>query len=421
MPAAAVPLVFLHVRYQASVEVGPATAYGSDVAIILTLVAGAISAVLFGWRHLLRARLLWLSASALIGLFVVSCFWSPAEETTTHLVTAAKYAEYALIAPALVLLFRRRDDLIRFLWVYVVWCAAAGLWGLLQFLGLVNEFEGRRPGQREVSFLGHDDFGAFAASAFVVGAAALVLGERRRLAIAALAAGSLGIVLDASIAAYGGAVVAAAAAAVVGWRGGTLTLRRATALAGMLVVIGAGVNTLRGSDVTSYLSFLGIHRSPETTGVQTGSQRAVLFYIGLRIWKDHPWLGVGFERSGNRYQPYLADAKRRYPDEPLQTFPSEAHRWGTQNFWLQLAADVGIVGLALGLATFGAGLAAARAALSTDTFLALIAGGWVLVAAATWNAIGIVSGIPLEAITWIALGLAACAQCSVMSAKDSLR
>ena len=92
VPAAAVPLVFLHVRYQASVEIGPATVYGSDVAIILTLVAGAIAAVLFGWRHLLRARLLWLIASALIGLFVVSCFWSPAEETTLQRLRRSRWS-----------------------------------------------------------------------------------------------------------------------------------------------------------------------------------------------------------------------------------------------------------------------------------------------------------------------------------------
>jgi hypothetical protein len=39
--------------------------------------------------------------------------------------------------------------------------------------------------------------------------------------------------------------------------------------------------------------------------------------------------------------------------------------------------------------------------------LALVATGWILVAAATWNAVGIIAGLPLDALTWLAFGLAA--------------
>ena len=38
-------------------------------------------------------------------------------------------------------------------------------------------------------------------------------------------------------------------------------------------------------------------------------------------------------------------------------------------------------------------------------FVALVAAGWVLVAAGTWNAIGIIAGIPLDAVTWLGIGL----------------
>jgi O-antigen ligase len=129
----------------------------------------------------------------------------------------------------------------------------------------------------------------------------------------------------------------------------------------------------------------------------------MLGYIGIRLWRDHPLLGVGFERSGHRYGPYLDDARRRFPDQPPLAFPSPRHEWGVQNLWIQSAADMGLVGLALAIGTVLAGLAlAVRASGRT----ALVAGGWILVAVGTWNGVGIVAGIPLQALTWMALGLA---------------
>ncbi len=412
VPAAAIPLVFLHVMYQAHATVGPANVYGSDVAILLIVLAAIAAGLLFGWERALQPRLVWLTGGGLVVLFAVTCFYRPLEDTTGHLVTAAKYAEYALLAPAAVLLFRRRIDLARFLGVFVAWSLAASGWGLLQFLGLVNEFDGKRPGQREVSFLGHNDFGAFTGATLMIGFAAFALRERPRLAAVAIGAGALGVVLDASISVYSGVLLATLAVGVVARRSGTLDVRRIFAMAAILVVVGAGVDVLRGSDVGNYLSFLGIHTAATpSSDVQTGSQRVLLLYIGLRIWEDHPWLGVGFDRSANRYQPYLAAAKRRYPDNPPQAFPSPAHRWGIQNFWLQLLADTGIPGFVLGVGTFLAGLLAAFRSLRVNRFAALVAASWLLVAAGTWNAIGIVAGIPLDAITWLGLGLAVAAQC----------
>jgi hypothetical protein len=220
------------------------------------------------------------------------------------------------------------------------------------------------------------------------------------------------VILDASIFAYLGVVLAALAAVWLGRRSGTLTVRRVVAIASILVVVGAGVSVLRGSDLTDYLSFLGVRHPVETssTDVQSGSQRTMLAYIGLRIWVDHPVLGVGFDRSANRYQPYLAAAKRRFPDLSAQSYPSESNRWGVQNFWIQLLADVGLVGFALGVATFLSGLWVGLRTPAATRFFGLVGAGWILVAAGTWNAVGIVAGIPLEAVTWLGLGIAVAAQ-----------
>jgi O-antigen ligase len=307
-----------------------------------------------------------------------------------------------------VLLMRRRVDLDRFLLAFVGWSVAASAWGVLQFLGLVNEFFGKRPGQREVSFLGIHDFAGFSAAALAIGFAGIALAQRRRLTAVAVVAGTVGSILPASVFAYSGIVLAAILAAAIGRRAGTLSLRRGLAIAGILVVVGAGAFALRVSDVTDFLSFLG---KPTTStpadAIQTGSQRVLLAYIGLRIWRDHPLLGVGFGRSTTGYGPYLADARRRYPDEAPSSFPSPRHAWGVQDFWLQALADVGVVGLVLALATFGVGLVLALRSTGAVGLAALVAACWILVAAATWNGLGIVAGNPLQALTWLALGLAA--------------
>jgi hypothetical protein len=118
---------------------------------------------------------------------------------------------------------------------------------------------------------------------------------------------------------------------------------------------------------------------------------------------------VGFERSFDRYEPYLAAAMREFPDQPPQAYPTPTHPWGVQNFWVQLLADTGIVGLALGVGVFIAGLVTALRAPPRYVFVGLVAAGWILVAAGTWNAVGIVAGVPLQAVTWLGFGLAAVA------------
>ena len=350
-----------------------------------------------------------MAAAALLPLFVVSCFWRPVELPTKHLVTLAKDAEYALLAPSVVLLFRRSVDVERFFAVFIAWSAAAAGWGLLQFVGLVDEYQGKRPGQREVSFIGHEDLGSFTGAALVLGFVAIALGERRRLTPLAIVAGGLGVIVDASVFAFLGTVLAALAVLWVGRRLGTITLVRTAALGAILLVVGSGVLVLRGSDVSSYLSFLGVTPAKivvSDSDVQSGSQRATLLWIGWRIFEAHPVLGVGFDRSANRYQPYLAAARRKFPNQPEIAYPSPRHQWGVQNLWVQLLADTGIVGLALALTTYGTALVTAFRAARRRVSLGLVAAGWILVATGTSNAIGIIAGIPLDAVTWLGFGFA---------------
>ena len=408
VPAAAIPLLFLHREYQAQTSLGPLDVFGSDVAVVAVVAAALVAGAWWGFAPLRRTAALWTVAGALLTLIVVSCFWRPFDHTQKNLITAAKLVEYALLAPSLVLLLRRRVDVDRFLLVFVGWSAAASTWGLLQFLGLVNEFEGKRPGQREVSFLGIHDFAGFSAAALSIGFAAIVLAEDRRLTKVAAAAGAVGSILAASVFALGGIVVAAALAAIVGLRAGTLTARRAAAIGAITLVVGAGVFALRVGDTTNFFSFLGHAGAPSSSvDVQTGSQRVMLAYIGARIWLDHPVLGAGFERSTDQYGPYLAAAKRRFPGQPAQAYPSPAHPYGVQNFWIQALADLGVVGFALAVATFLVGVRVALRAPARVKLLGLVAAGFIITAAGTWNGLGMIAGIPLDAVTWFGLGLAA--------------
>ena len=88
--------------------------------------------------------------------------------------------------------------------------------------------------------------------------------------------------------------------------------------------------------------------SDASGNIQTYSQRTVLAYIGLEIFLAHPLTGVGWQASELpvNFEPHLDAARRRFPDVAEQALPSDEHRWGVQNAYVQAAADLGILGLA---------------------------------------------------------------------------
>jgi O-antigen ligase len=409
--AGALPFLFLHDAYQPfTIGSGRVQVRPPDLAMVVVAVATLAA---FRWTRLRGGLLVWVPVAAFLALSAAACFYPLLRDAgydwSTYLVTAVKFAEYAVLAPAVVLLLRRRADLHVLLWALVLWGAAMTTVGVLQFLGLVDEFEGRRPGQREPAYVGIHDFAALSTAALVVGLAAVAFGtagrRERALAIVANLAGAIGLILSGSVAAAGGIAVAAVAVLLLARRADALTARRAATVAGVTAAACLGVLLLRGSDLDQFARFLGIRprQTSTVTQVQSYSQRTVLLYIGGRIWLDHPLLGAGYQASAkepNVFEPYLADAHRKFPGTAAEAFPSAAHPWGVQNFYVQALADLGAVGLALWLAIFAAaGWLAWRAG-------SAIALGWLLVAAAIWTARGILAGLPLDALTWLAVGLA---------------
>jgi O-antigen ligase len=423
--AAAIPVLFLHVSYQPGIAVGlgstTVNAYLSDFAVLGVVLAALAEGARRGFAPLATGRWLWPAA----GLFVVWVFaavvyghlHTSAYSWRTHGVTAAKFAEYALLAPAVPLLLRRARDLLLPLWSLALWSAAATVVGIAQFFG-ADIFLAGTVGRRQASFLASADFAALSSATLLLGIVALALPRVRRArlpAAVAAASGALGMIVAGAVASVLGLATALAILAIVLVVRREVVPRRIATIAAIAGVVVVGVVAIRGSDLDVFAHFLGASpgkSQAQETKVQTYAHRTLLAWIGWEIWKDHPVLGVGWEGSAEpaNFDPSLPAAHRRFPDEAPLAFPSAApdRRYGVQNSWIQALADLGVIGLALWVSVFAAAAwLATRAAVglgSTTGPYALLA---IAVLAWLWTAQGFVAGIPLDALTWLTFGLAA--------------
>jgi O-antigen ligase len=416
--AAAVPFLFLHATYQPTLSIGAGSTSIdvtlADAAIAATLVAAVARATRDGWEPLRRARWVLVFAAALVVVGAVSLatpsLLNEDYDVGVHAISAAKFAWYASLLPATVLLVRSIRDAVPLLRVVVAWSVAATGVGLLQFLGVVAEFEGKRPGQREPSFIGIHDFAALSGAALVIGAIGVALGDGRpvgrRWSGVALATGALGVVLSGAMTAVLGLWIAVAAVLLGARALRVLRARRAVALLAVVALVTAGTAAMRADTIERFAEFIGLRDRTEQTGVESYAHRTLLAYIGGRIWLDHPLTGVGWQASSEEwaYGPFLEDARARFPNEPEQAFPAPDRPWGIQLLYLQVAADLGVAGVAALLALVATGLAAGIRGIRSSP-VPLVGLGWLLVAAGVWAGIGLVPGLPLGALTWLAFGL----------------
>ena len=388
------------------------------------IAAAVVAGFREGWKPLAAARALWICEAIFFALVLVATvhplLWQDDYRFLTHLVTAAKFCEYGLLAPATALLIRSRDDLVPLLYAAVAWAVAAAAWAVLQFCGLVDELEGRRPLQREPSFVGIHDLAALCGAVFAVALAAIAVGPRRPFAWAAAGtaaiAGAVGLVLSAAVAGALGVGAAAIAALALARARRLVTLKRGFAVATAAIFVGAGVFLMRSGDIVQFVRSFGVGSTTERqVDVESYVHRSLLSYIGLRIFADHPLIGVGWQGSEEleNYGPYLDDARRRFPEVNPIAFPSPDHPWGVQNAYLQTLTDMGLLGFGAVVALFVvAVVAGARATLRAPptVFVTTIVGLlWLLVATGAWNGLGLVAGIPLDALTWLGIGLIAAA------------
>jgi hypothetical protein len=404
--AAAIPILFLHIQYQPGVRVPlGSTHLGlelSDVAAVVVGIAGIWAGSRVGFERLRPALPLWIASAALLLWILVRT------QTLDHGVTAAKFCEYALLAIAAPLLLRRRNDYELVAAVTCCWSVVATFVGVLQFLGV--DIAGAWPaGRRQPSFLGHFDFAALSGLALGIGLAALIIG-RRRAGWIPVVSGVVGLVIAGAVAGLAG-IAAGGVALLYAARGrGALDARAVVIVAASVLVTAVGIVTLRAGDLEQFLRFAGVkHEERSTTSnVQTYSHHTLLAYIGYRIWLRHPVAGAGWQASGEEaaYGPVLPAAHRRFPDVAPLAFPAPAHEYGVQNAYIQVLADLGVIGLLLWLAPFAIAIVLALRANAPPGAVAAFA---VLTAMGIWAAQGLVAGLPLDALTWIAFGFAATA------------
>jgi len=411
--AVALPVLFLHRRYQPSFSIGRVDAFLSDIAVLAIVVVAALVAVRarppFG-----RARAVWASGGALAALVFLGTAWGAlrfsAYPAATHAVTAAKWCEYMLLAPAVFVIARRLSNLVPAAVVLVCWSGAATLLGLMQFLGIVGNLDQTHSGGRKPSFLGVHDFAALSGASLVLGLTVLARGSRsgseRRFARVACVAGVLGMVLAGAFDALLGELLAAAAIVVIA---PVRERRRQVAIAAVIAAVLVGTVAIRSQAVADGLKFLGVKAGTggAAANVQSYRQRALLAYIGGRIFLDHSLLGVGYDGSVDAYayEPYVADAKRKIR-QPDFAFPSPAHPWGVQNAYVQSLADFGLLGLPifLGALVVPAAVAIKR---GVDGDMRVAGVGLLLLCLGAWNGFGLIAGVPVAALTWLAVGVAA--------------
>jgi hypothetical protein len=423
--AVALPFLFLHASFQPSIGANVGSTRIdfrlSDLAVLVIAAAALVAGRGHLRASLARGRPVWITAGAFLLFVFAACIYPLAAHSSypwqTHLVTAVKYAEYALLAPAAAILLRRPRDLVVILWSLAAVSVAATAVSLLQFAG-AGIFRAWPSGGRQPSFVGVDDLGMLSATSFAVALAIVALGPASRrdgaLAWTAGLAGALGMIVSGALAGVLGAVLAAAAALVVSRLGGLLGLRRALAIAGMVAVVVLGSVVMRSSAIGSFARFAGLGHDNASGRVESYSHRWVLDYIGYRIFLSHPVVGAGWQSGFDEetYGPVLPAARHRFPSQPPRAYPAPSHSWGIQSAYVEVLAELGIAGAALFVAWIASGLVlatqpflgAAREAAAWPRLVGLL---WICVALGVWNGIWLVAGIPFDAVIWLAFGLAA--------------
>jgi hypothetical protein len=395
----------------------------SDLAVLAVVVTAVIVLRRDGVETLRPGRPIWIAGAALLVWIGFSTLWPALTEdgyrAGDHVVSALKFAEYALLAPAVPLLLRDSRGLRLLLFTFMAWSALAAAVGVAQFFG-ADIFDAWATGRRQPSFLGHHDLAALAAVALSITVATILIPTQQQSLLRTWlggAGGWLSLVVSGAVTATAGLLAGALAAVGLAQRLTRVSPRRVVAVAIICITSGVGVITLRGGDLLAFAKFLGADRVEQETDVESYSHRTLLAYLGGRIYLDHPLLGAGWQasREARVFGPYLDDARRRFPSLPDEAFPAPGREYGVQNVYVQLLADMGPVGLlafaGVLLSTLVVAVRAAARAAPEWRQVGIATTMLVIALAGTWVAQGLWPGLPLDALTWLAAGLAGATAC----------
>ena len=157
----------------------------ADLALLAVAVAMLAAARRRGLGPVREARLVLAPAGLLVLAVVTATAFGPRLSDGYPLaekaVSAAKFAEYALLALAVPLIVRRAEDALAVAGLVVVAGLAASTWGVLQIIGLVSNFDDVPAGRRMPSFLGYHDFAVLSGLTLALALGAIALGHPRYL------------------------------------------------------------------------------------------------------------------------------------------------------------------------------------------------------------------------------------------------
>lgn len=395
---------------------------GTDVTVVPTdaalLALGVLCAVrLLGSRSLPRpARAVTFAALAFSVWLLVSAIANGFDAV----VGAAKLLEYGLLGLGAVLFVQRRAQLWLLVGLLVAMTAVATLFGVLQFFDapLVG---GGAPGGRQPSFVGEHDLALLATISLALGLATLYAPRHRlgMLPLVAIVAGVVGVILGAALAGLVGLYLAIAAVVVLALLRHAVTRRALGVTALVIVVVTAGVLSLRSGDLGSVLRYTGVEEHEEQAGAYAASwsQRLVYVYVGGRMFLASPIVGTGWygEIPAREYRDFLPDAYERFPGQPRSYFPPPDGEYTPQQTYDQVLYELGAVGallfLTLGvlaiLTAWRVGRAWPRG--DIDEAACYLPLSWLGALVGGLAGAALFGGIPFAAIFWLTLGVVALA------------
>ncbi len=409
-------LLFVAVKFMPGITKGNSTVNLADLALLAATIWAAVRVQREGLGALRGSFWLWVAILALLGYLVAASLYptrsDPFYAWKTHLGTAMKFAEYAVLVPVTAILVRDERSLRR-LSAVVAWTAAvAAVVAVLQFAG-VQIFQAAQTGTRQPAFTGISVLGTLGAAAIAIGFVAVLMpGERLPPGhVAALAGGSSRRSSPARPPRGSPSRLITIASLLLVRRRHRLTGRQFVIVLGVAAVCAVGMLAMRNGDISQFPNTIA--KKQKAQEVNTYSQRALMLYIGLRIWEAHPLFGTGWQsiREQHVYSPFLAAAHRRFPNQPEEAFPSPEHRWGVDNAYVQSLAELGIAGTAVFLAFLatgvGMGIRGSLRAPPGEALLALTGLLWLLVTIGIWAGQGLFAGTGFAALPFFGLGLIA--------------
>jgi O-antigen ligase len=335
-----------------------------------------------------------------------------------------KLLEYFAFGVAITLAMSEQVVVRTIIIVLIAYAAIAGTIGVAEIL------RDHQLGARTDSLMGADPLGLLGAAVITVAIAAPGRIGSTTIRRVAVTSGLLCLLVSGSLSAIVGLGLATLVALVRGLEP-FKRLSRATAavLTVVAICIGGTFIAVRWNDIRAATTQVGGSPAHVVAG-GSFTQRLMFADFGLRIWIDHPILGVGFQQSGrlSNWGPYFASVRADFPSLPSTYFPAipgisfglpdNNTELNLHNAYSQMLAETGLVGLALfALAFFGATRSSFRRLSTSEIARAGSLLVIVVLGALTRNEL--YGGLPETAILVIGLALAVVGGRSTVSPRAS--